>query len=112
VGYDEGFFPVHAAPHRASAFWTLQNFSTKLFHERASRGQIGKTPPIIDFVSSNNSPSMSRLNFSRPVKVHHPTAQFDIQFIFSDEKLDDVGIFSLVCDRLPTGLLAHITPSR
>jgi hypothetical protein len=56
----------------------LRSFSAELFHERVGRGQTGKTPPKIDFVFSNNSPSMPRLNFSRPVKVHHPTAQFDI----------------------------------
>jgi hypothetical protein len=50
---------------------------------------------------SNNSSSIPRLNFSRPVKVHHPAAHFDIQFIINDEKLDNVGILLLGCDRLP-----------
>ena len=48
---------------------------------------------------------MPRRNFSRPVKVHHSAAQFDFQFIASDNKLDDVGIFPLVCGRF----LGHIT---
>jgi hypothetical protein len=30
------------------------------------------------------------------VKAHHSAAQFDVQFIASDDKLDDVGIFHLV----------------
>jgi hypothetical protein len=89
----------------------LQNFSVELFPKRAGGGQIGKTPPIIDVAPSNDSPSMSRLNFSRPMKVQHPAAQFDIQHIIIDGKLDDVGIFPLVCDRLPATLLAHITPA-
>jgi len=41
------------------------------------------------------------------VKVHHPAAHFDIQFIINDEKLDDVGILLLGCDRLPAKWLAH-----
>jgi hypothetical protein len=72
-------WPRCAAPHPASASspFGLQ-FSAELFHERAGRDQIGKTPPKIDFVSSNNCPSMPRLYFSRLMKVHHPAAQFDI----------------------------------
>jgi hypothetical protein len=54
---------------------------------------------------------MPRLNFSRPVKVQHSPAHFDIQFIINDEKLDDVGIFTFVCDRLPVKSLGHITPA-
>ena len=41
------------------------------------------------------------------MKVHHAAAEFDIQFISRDEKLDDVGIFTLVCDCLPAKWLAH-----
>jgi hypothetical protein len=48
---------------------------------------------------------MPRQNFLRPVKVHHSAAQFDVQFIASDDKLDDVGIFHLVCGRF----LGHVT---
>jgi len=70
-----------------------------LFPERAGRGQIGKTPSKKDLTFSNNSPSMPRRNFSRPVKMHHSAAQFDVQFIASYDKLDDVGIFPLVCGR-------------
>jgi hypothetical protein len=81
----------------------LQNFSVELFLKRAGGGQIGKTPPIMDVAPSDNSTSMSRLNFSRPI----PAAQFDIQYIIIDDKLDDVGIFPLVCDRPPAGWLAH-----
>jgi hypothetical protein len=87
-----------AAPSASSPFG-LRNFSAKLFHERAGRVQIGKTPAKIILAFSNNSPSMPRLNFSRPVKVHYPAAQFDIQFIIGNGKLDDVRIFSLFCDR-------------
>jgi hypothetical protein len=89
----------------------LQNFSVELFHERAGRLQIGKTPPKIDVASFNNSSSIPRLNFSRAVKVQHPPAHFDIQFIINDEKLDDVGIFTLVCDRLPVKSLGHMIAS-
>jgi hypothetical protein len=53
---------------------------------------------------------MPRLNFSRLVKVDHQAAKFNIQFIASDDKLDDVGIFTLVCDSFPARWLAHITP--
>ena len=80
----------------ASSQFGLQNFSVELFHERIGRGQIGKTPPKIGLPFSDNSPSMSRLNFSRPVKVRHSAAQFDIQYVTSDAKLDDVRIFTLV----------------
>jgi hypothetical protein len=95
----------------------LQNFTVELFHKRTGRGQIGKTPSKIDFVSSNNSPSLPRLNFSRTVKIHHLAAQFDTQFISRDEKLDDIGIFPLVCDRLPAmarhrGVTVAPTPPR
>jgi len=48
---------------------------------------------------------MPRRNFSRPVKVHHSPAQFDVQFITSYDKLDDVGIFPLACGRF----LGHVT---
>jgi hypothetical protein len=64
---------------------------------------MGKTPPIIDVAPSNDSPSMSRLNFSRPMKVQHPAAQFDIQSIIIDDKLDDVGIFLSFATALPLG---------
>jgi hypothetical protein len=46
------------------------------------------------------------------VKVHHPAARFDVQFVTSDDKLDGVGIFLLICDRLPVKSLAHITPAQ
>jgi hypothetical protein len=84
----------------------LWKFSAELFHEVAGSGKIGKTPPKIDLVFSNNSPSVPRLDLSRPVKVHYPAGQFEIQFIISDEKLNDVGIFTLVCDSLPARWLA------
>jgi hypothetical protein len=90
----------------------LQNFSVELFHERAGRLQIRKTPPKMDLAFSNDSPSIPCLNFSRPVKVHHLAPHFDIRFIINDEKLDNVGILLLVCDRLPAKWLAHhITPA-
>ena len=50
---------------------------------------------------------MPRLNFSRAVKIHHPAAHFDVQFIRSDGKLDDIRVFTLVCDCLPAKWLAH-----
>jgi len=49
---------------------------------------------------------MPRLNFSRSVKVHHSAAQFDVQFIVSNDKLNDVGIFPLVFGRFPR---RHVT---
>jgi len=77
-----------------------------LFPERAGRGQIGKTPSKKDLTFSKNSPSIPSRNFSRPVEVHHSPAQFDVQFIASDDKLNDVGIFPLVFGRFPR---RHVT---
>ena len=53
---------------------------------------------------------MPCLNFSRPVKVHHPATHFDIQFIVGDDKFDDVGIPLLVCDCFSAKWLAHHCP--
>jgi hypothetical protein len=107
--------PQSAAPHRAfaSSPFGLQNLSVELFHERAGCLQIRKTPPKIDLAFSNNSPSIPCLNFSRPVKVHHPATHFDIQFIVGDDKFDDVGIPLLVCDCFSAKWLAHyLTPAQ
>jgi hypothetical protein len=41
------------------------------------------------------------------VKVHHPAAQLDIQWITSDNKLDDVRIFLLVFDCFPAKWVAR-----
>jgi hypothetical protein len=89
----------------------LRNLTAELFNKRASRVRIRKTPSKKELTFSNNSPSMPRLNFSRPVKVQHPAAHFDIQYIIIEDKLDDVGIFPLVCDCLPVKSLGHITPA-
>jgi len=90
-----------AIRHRASAVWPprVRNFSAELLHELAGRSEIGKASPKIDLAFSNNSPSVSRLYLSRPVKLHHSAAHFDIQFFIGGDKLDDVGIFPLVCGR-------------
>jgi hypothetical protein len=80
----------------------LQNFSVELFLKRAGGGQIGKTPPIMDVAPSDNSTSMSRLNFAT-----YSGGSMRQQYIIIDDKLDDVGIFPLVCDRPPAGWLAH-----
>jgi hypothetical protein len=77
----------------------LQNNSAELFRELAGRGQIGKAPAKIALTFSNHSPAVPRLNFSRPVKLHDPAAEFDIQFIAGNDKVHDVRIFFLVCDR-------------
>ena len=93
----------------------LQKLSTELFHERAGRRQIGKTPSKIDLTFTNSPTSMTRLNFARPMKAHYAAAEFDIQFIIGDWDLDDVRIFPLVCDRLPDRWLewsAHNDPTR
>src|SRR5262249_20153268 len=93
----------------------LQKLSTELFHERAGRRQIGKTPSKIDLTFTNNPTSMTRLNFARPMKAHYAAAEFDIQFIIGDWDLDDVRIFGLVCGRLPDRWLewsAHNDPTR
>jgi hypothetical protein len=82
-------------------------FSTELFYERASRGQIRKTPPKIDLFFYDNSPPVPHLNFPRPVKLRHSAVYFEIQYIIGDGKLDDVGIFALVFDRLRGEWLAH-----
>jgi hypothetical protein len=84
-----------------------RKFSAEPFLESGGHVRIGKTPPKINLAFSNNSPAVPRLNFSRRVKVHHPAAHFEIQYIIGDDKLDDVGIFTLVCDRLPAKWLAH-----
>ena len=96
-----------ASSRSASWFFGLQNFSAELFLERAGRLQIGKAPSKVNLVFYDNSPSVPHLNFSRAVKVHHPAAHLDVQFIFRDGKLDDVGIFALVFARLPAEWLAH-----
>jgi hypothetical protein len=69
--------PQSAAPHRAlaSSPFELQNFSVELFHKRAGRLQIRKTPPIIDLAFSNNSPYIPCLNFPRSVKAHNPAVR-------------------------------------
>jgi len=81
-----------------------------LFYERLGRAQIGKTPPKIDLSFCDNSQSMAHLNFAQSVKVHYPAAHFEVQFIIGDDKLDDVGIFTLVCDGPAGGWLAHNSP--
>jgi len=96
-----------ASSRSASWLFGLQNFSAELFLERAGRLRIGKTPSKVDLVFYDNSPSVLHLNFSEAVKVHHPAAHLDVQFIFRGGKLDDVGIFALVFDRLPAEWLAH-----
>jgi hypothetical protein len=79
------YSPRSAALSRVNFFTSgWQKFPTELFHERAGRRQIRKTPAKIDLAFSNNSPSMANLNFSRHVKVHYPAAQFDVQFIIND----------------------------
>src|SRR5262249_21099771 len=90
-----------AAIHHASAsLFGWQKLSTELFHESVRRGQIGKTPPKIDLIFAGKPTSMPRLNFARPMKIHYPVAEFDIQFIIVECDLDDVRIFVLVCGRL------------
>jgi hypothetical protein len=87
-------------------------FSAELFYERVGRAQIGKTPPKIDLSFCDNSPSVPHLSFAQPVKVHYPAAHFEVQFIISNYKLDDVGIFILVCGCLAAKWSArHSTPA-
>jgi hypothetical protein len=74
--------------HIASAIWCVKR-STKLFDERSRRCEIGKAPTKIGLPSLNNSPSVSDLNPSRSMEIHHPAAQLDTQFVGIDEKLDD-----------------------
>jgi hypothetical protein len=106
------YWPRSAALSRVNFFTSgWQNFPTELFHERAGRRQIRKTPAKIDFAFSNNSPSMANLNFSRPVKVHYPAAQFDVQFVINDGKPNDVGKFTLAYDHFFGGPSAHRRPS-
>jgi len=52
-------------------------FSTELFYERASRGQIRETPPKIDLFFYDNSPPVPHLNFPRPVKLRHSAVYFE-----------------------------------
>jgi hypothetical protein len=89
---------MNSAP--APATWRYWPRSAALsrvnFFKRAGRRQIRKTPAKINFAFSNNFPSMANLNFSRPVKVHYPAAQFNVQFVINDGKPNDVGIFTLV----------------
>jgi hypothetical protein len=60
--------------------------------------------------SPNNSPSVSDLNPSRPMEIHHPAAQLDTQFVGIDEKLDDKWALALVRYRSTALRLRHITP--
>jgi hypothetical protein len=66
-------------PHRASAtspfgLGAACKFSAELFHERAGRDQIGKTPAKIRLAFLQNYMAVSRLDVSRIVKVQDPTA--------------------------------------
>jgi hypothetical protein len=55
---------------------------------------------------------MSQLNVSRIMKIGDPAAQCDIQSVGSDGKLDDVGILSLVLDRVTPMTFTHYHPRR
>src|SRR5262245_18446732 len=101
------FTAIRRASSRSASWFFLQNFSAELFLERAGGLRIGKTPPKVDLVFYDNSPSVPHLNFSGVVKVHYPAAHLDVQFVFRDGKLDDVGIFALVFDRLRAEWVAH-----
>src|SRR6516165_1470163 len=93
---------------RSSASCFLQR-SAELFDKRASRLQIGKAPTIVGFAfsSRNCTASVSRLNVPRLVKIYDPTAQTDIQPVARNGKLNDVGVFALVCASLPARNLTH-----
>jgi hypothetical protein len=43
------------------------------------------------------------------MKPNNPTAHIDLQSFGGDSKLDDIGVFTLVCDRVVT-LAHHNTP--
>jgi hypothetical protein len=45
--------------------------------------------------------------FFATVKVPHPAAHFDIQFIVSDDKFDDVGVLCFVPHRLIADTKRH-----
>ena len=92
---------------RSASYFFCRTSPPKLLLERAGGLRIGKTPPKIDLVFYDNSPSVPHLNFSGTVKVDYPAAHLDVQFVFRNGKLDDVGIFALVFDRLPAEWLAH-----
>ena len=68
-------------------------FSAKLLDKGASRRQVGKAPPKIDLGFFYNSPSVPHLNVSRFMKMHHPAAQLDIQFVGIDGKFGDVMVW-------------------
>ena len=78
-------------------------FPTKLFDKGASDQQIGKAPTITNLtLPGGNSTSILRLNVSRLVKLYYPPAQFDIQSVSSNGKLNDIRMFNLVrCRLLP-----------
>jgi hypothetical protein len=46
------------------------------------------------------------------MKIGDPAAQCDIQSVGSDGKLDDVGILSLVLDRVTPMTFTHYHPRR
>jgi len=53
--------------------------------------------------------AVSRLDMSRIVKVHDPTASSDIQAMLADSKLDDVRVFPLNGVFVPVGTPPDIT---
>jgi len=73
--------------------------SAKLFGERASRRQIGKTPTIMVLLISRNGTAKVERDAPRLVKIYNLTVQFDIQSIRGDGYLDNKGIFLLVGER-------------
>jgi hypothetical protein len=62
---------------------------TEPFDKSPRRRQIRKAQTKIGLAFSNNSPSVSDLNLSRPMEIHHSAVQLDTQFASIDEKLDD-----------------------
>jgi hypothetical protein len=64
-------YSPRSALHRALA---IVNRPAKLFDEGLSRRQIRKTPAIKRLAFLQNYMAVSRLDMSRIVKVHDPTA--------------------------------------
>ena len=89
---------------------SFADLSAKLFNKGASDQYIGKAPTIIKSASPSSNPtSMSRLNVSRLMELHYSPAQFDIESVSNDGKLNDIRMFNLVGRRFTAA--THMSPS-
>jgi hypothetical protein len=81
---------------------TVQH-AAKMIDECASRCEVRKAPAVIDSVSFKNYAPVSRVNVSCFVKIDNPATQFDTQPVTRNRKLDNVGVFGFIHERLSVG---------